>query len=74
MITGIYFVAENSTFSFENLNSFYMRYEKANFGSVFNWINFLEEILMEFTNFFSQVNFVNNISLKFNEFSFTINF
>ena len=24
-----------------------MRYEKANFGSVFNWIKFLEKILME---------------------------
>ena len=57
MITGIFFGAENSTFSYANLDSFYIRYEKANFGSGSNWIKFLEEILIEFTIFFSKVNF-----------------
>ena len=54
---GVFFAAENSDFSYDNFNSYYIRFEKANFGSTSHWIKFLIEILMEFKDFFSKVKF-----------------
>ncbi len=57
---GVFFAAENSDFSFVNVNSYFIRFQKANFGSISHLIEFLIEILMEFKEFFSEVNFIFN--------------